>query len=494
MHINNRPPSTTPVEQSTGPSTGKMTVSNTAGSDAPSMSNLKNQLTPRSEDYLSRFKHHGSLTEKAMANAASTALEHDRFLANPGREKPVTQFGVTMNLNGCKGMLLANFTSHNDRLELEALAFREERFFEAEAGKIEMVVLDRARDLPEVKPHQPSAEEADARAESAGVESDANAGAHADAEGAVADTPPALPPEKPLSDREIAEAKKALDKDIKRFDNQTMQRKMASKLADTQIKEGRYNSRFTALPAAHASVASARITAKTTQVSAKAKEAVTTYFQQAFGLEEKSRPALRPAPVEPAAIVDVPAGQQYQFSKHEFADFYEEHWLPLRENTAEPEHADTALSTQTSRPGSATGLPDSAGSTQPTALPRRHARFINQDIQNALRQQLEAGSSSPTSLAETLPQNAQTSRPGSAAGLPDSPDVTQPGASSRRYAQLFSQDLQSELQQQLESGSSSSSSAADSAPQNRRYGANFDEQFINQLKERLNNLPSRQEK
>lgn len=166
-----------------------------------------------------------------MASAALVALENDRFLANPAREKPVSQFGITMTLDGRQGVLLANFTPHNDKLELEALAFREERFFEAEAGNIEMVVLDRARHLSEIKPHQPTV---------------------------GADALNALQLKQATAGDPAAEAK-ALEKDIKRFQNQTMHRQMASKLAKTHIKEGRYNSRLTALPAAHATVLGARV-------------------------------------------------------------------------------------------------------------------------------------------------------------------------------------------------------------------------------------------
>lgn len=325
-----------------------------------------------------------------MASAALVALENDRFLANPAREKPVSQFGITMTLDGRQGVLLANFTPHNDKLELEALAFREERFFEAEAGNIEMVVLDRARHLSEIKPHQPTV---------------------------GADALNALQLKQATAGDPAAEAK-ALEKDIKRFQNQTMHRQMASKLAKTHIKEGRYNSRLTALPAAHATVLGARV-----------KKLVATPFQQAFGQQENARPAPPPAPLKPSAV---PPGQQYQFSKQEFANFYEEHWLPVRENTQEAAQSDTAPS-------------------------------------------------------------ASASRPGSAAGTPDSPGVTPPNALSRRYGQFISPPMQHELQQQIETGSSSSSSVSDTSPQNRRYGTTFDEQFISQLRDKLNSSPSRQE-
>ena len=443
MHINNRSPSPAAMQQAQTASAGNTTASSTAGSATSAMPNLKNQLTPRSEDYLLRLKHHGTLTEKAMASAASTALENDRFLANPAREKPISQFGITMTLEGGKGVLLANFTPHNDKLELEALAFREERFFEAEAGKIETVVLDRARELPEIKPDHSSA------GAHSGLQLKQTGGGDAEAEA------------------------KALDKDIKRFQNQTMHRQMASKLANTHVAEGRYNSRLTALPVAHATVFGARV-----------KKLVTTPFQQ-----EKNR-AVPPQPSKaPAAAI--PGGQQYQFSKQEFADFYEEQWLPHREIADNAEQPGAMPSAQASRPGSAASVADASADTQPDVSSRRRGQFFSQEMQSQLQQQIGSGSSG-SSTADNGPgsphSDAQASYSGAAASAAGAPADTQPDVSSRRRGQFFSQEMQSQLQQQLKSGSSASS-LADNGSRSRRFGGDFNEQFINQLKNQLDNLP-----
>jgi len=89
-------------------------------------------------------------------------------------------------------------------------------------SETELVVLQNARYLPEVK--EPPASNADS------LELKHTAGQDPKAEA------------------------KSLDKDLKRFQNQTMHRQMASKLADSYVKKGEHKSHMTALPAAHATV------------------------------------------------------------------------------------------------------------------------------------------------------------------------------------------------------------------------------------------------
>jgi len=361
MHIN-RSPSSASVHQTHTTTPDKITTPEIKGSALSSADNLKNQLTPRSHDYLSRLQAHGSLTEKSLASSVSRALDKGSFMENPVSEKPVSQFGVATILDGRKGILLANFMPHNDKLELEALAFREERFFESEVGNIQLVVIQNARHLPEVKAHQPGNDPSAATSDSLKLQ-------HATGKDPEAEA-------------------KALDKDIKRFQNQTMHRQMASKLADSYVNKGEYKSRATALPAAHAAV-----------LGAKARNLFMAPFQSKSGKSEA------PAPVPPsAASVVVPRGPQFQFTKEAFSDFHDDFWMQNPANNPEltqdsPESLTEAQSSPASESSSEAASPLSG---------RRFGQVISDQMRSDLLQQLnDNASSSPTNSTPESRRDAQ---------------------------------------------------------------------------------------
>lgn len=258
-------------------------VSSTRGFAAPSRVNLKSRVTPRTEDYLQRLRAHGNSTQRALANSACKALENDRFIANPARDKPVVQFGVSIVFHGEKGILLANFTPHDDKLELEALAFRAERFFETEISSMEKVVMEHAQALPEVKAVEHSI-------------------------GAPAKLPE---PNEQSSQGDIAAEQKALKKDAKRY-QRSMHRQMAGWVADRRVDDGLSTSRFTALPIAHAQVAGGQL-----------RQLVTALFQQMLGKRDALEPHQPSAPIDSPITTALgnPRGQQYEFGIKEFADF-----------------------------------------------------------------------------------------------------------------------------------------------------------------------------
>lgn len=377
----NRPPSSSSIDQLKTNSTGEMTTSGITGSASPSAANLKNQLIPRSHDYLSRLQAHGSLTEKSLASSAARALEKGSFMENPAREKPVLQFGVATTLDGRKGMLLANFMPHDDQLELEALAFREERFFESEAVNMQLVVLQNARHLPEIKeqPGNHSAVTADS------LQLQHTAGKDPDEEA------------------------KALDKEIARFQKQTMHRQMASRLADSYVDKGKYNSRLTALPAAHATVLGAR-----------ARQLVMKPFQSESAKNNAPRPA--PPPSAPAAV---PRGQQFQFTKEEFSNFHEDYWMrdPANNPELSGDGAHSPSDVQSIR--SQYSLPETSSSR---LSERRFGQVISDQMKNDLLQQLNDSASS------------------------SSADSTQ---RSRRHAQTFDDQFIQTLNQQLKNSGAS---------------------------------------
>lgn len=239
---------------------------------------------------------------------ACNALSKGLFIANPARKKPVSQFGVSTTLEGLKGMLLANFMPHGDKLELEALAFRAERFFETEVATIEKVVLEHAQELPE--------------AQAAGHPGDS----------AVTPTPPKL--QKPGN---IADDRKAAKESIEKFDSQSMTRKMANKFAEQRVNDGRSKNLWTARPVAYAAVAGARV--------------------RNFALGKPDASKLQQTSVSANASVTnqrTPRGLQYQFSKQEFADFadlYEEHRIPAGpENISKDKDASRVYVSEASRP------------------------------------------------------------------------------------------------------------------------------------------------
>ncbi len=340
-------------------------ASSSVGAAGPSRVNLKSRVTPRTENYLQRLRAHGTSTQRLLASSACDALAKDLFIPNPAREKPVVQFGVSAILDEKKGLLLANFMPHDDKLELEALAFRAERYFETEAGSITKVILEHARELSEVKAEEPSS---------------------------LPSATAKLPELKQRSQGDIAEEQKALKKDVERFDKQSMQRKMASKLADMRVNDGRSNSRMTALPVAHVTIAGARL-----------RKLATAPFQKVP--DKQSQP---PSASVPATTLSTPRGLQYEFSKQEFADFHEEHWLP----------AEDARSADTSETSSFSSSEENTHDADFAPRPdRRNGQFMSDNI----RAQLE----------RSLDQNVQTS-------------------ASRREGRVFDEDLLQQLSQRIE--------------------------------------------
>jgi len=282
---------------------------------------------------------------------------NDLFMANPARDKPVSQFGVGMKLDGLTGILLANFMPHGDKFELEALAFRGERVFDSESISMEKVVLEHARELPEAEvDNHPSQ---------------------------FAFTPKLADFEKaPLGD--IAAEQKALRKVQQRFDGHTMHRQMASKLADIRVNDGRSSSRLTALPTAHTSIVVANI-------------------RQLFG----KSPALQPQRTTMSAKTSATSaliplrGPQYQFSHQEFADFFEDHWLMDPQNTRQAEVVEE-------KSGESSTVKDQVVNPPNVGIPpqseRRRGQFNGDNVKAELQKRLDQDlASSAAAQAPTLP-------------------------------------------------------------------------------------------
>ncbi|CAM9275841.1 unnamed protein product, partial [Ectocarpus sp. 12 AP-2014] len=347
----NRPPAPIQTHQPQVNAARTSPGSNTSGSAALSRAILKNRITPRTDDYLQRLRVHGTPTQREIAMSACNALSNDLFIANPAREKPVSQFGVSTTLGGLKGMLLANFMPHGDKLELEALAFRAERFFETEVATIEKVVLEHAQELPEVQAAEYSGDSA------------------------VTPTPTLPKLQKPDN---IADERKALKESIEKFDSQSMTRKMANKLAEQRVNDGRSNSLWTARPAAYAAVAGARVR------------------NFALGKPDASKSQQTQASVPANAsfntALSTPRGLQYQFSKQEFADFadlYEEHRLPVDpENMPKDKDASRVYASEASRPSSSEGAVNTQDADFSPRLNRRNGQFVDGRIKTQLQQLL----------------------------------------------------------------------------------------------------------
>ncbi len=361
MQVNRPPSPLVPHSLQTG-ATQTAATSRTQGTQASTQAKLQDKLTPRSKDYLARLRSHGTLQQRAMANAAHLALEKDAFMANPGRDKPVSQFGTSMMLDGNPGLLMANFMPHDDKLELVALAFRAVRLFQTNVKDMPRVALEHARELPEAGVQQPQ----NPVAGKAKVDQS---------------------PERPQGD--IAAEQKALKKEIDRFQSQTMYRQMASKLADMRVDDGRSTSRMTALPVAHATVLGATV-----------KQLVTSPFKQMAGKRAEA-PAYQ-APVAPGAAGEgapsIPKDQQYQFSNEEFANFYEDHWLQDPKNSGEDAEAQAPSPAQASAPAA----PQAADNGRAA---RRHGQLFGNDLAAQLHAQLSQLEQPSSASTETLPRS-----------------------------------------------------------------------------------------
>lgn len=409
----NRPPAPMPHQAQLDASPNAKASDTTAASGAPK-AGPKHRITSRTEDYLLRLCSHGTLLQKQMANVAYAALRNDTFMANPARETPVSQFGISMILNERKGILLANFMPHDDKLELVALGFRAQRYFDSDAGGMDNVVLEHARELPAVNTAQfladlPSTRDRSelqrphAEPEMQPQRTNTDESAH------NAKSGPARP-----SEADVTASRKALKKDLSRFDSQSMYRQMAHKLADQRIKDGRSGSRWTALPAAHATVVKGQASAlggKLRSQASAVEEMMRTLapepIQRMITKRDASLPLQPQAPAESAVTKPLPAtprGQQYQFGKNEFANFYEDHWLLDLANAPMDKKGDVIPADseeEEANSGQAVGNPPvTPGSTFPERRPgrltsssvppdRRNARLISDDLVRQLNEQLE---------------------------------------------------------------------------------------------------------
>ncbi|MGF6284776.1 hypothetical protein ABH912_005496 [Pseudomonas sp. BT76 TE3572] len=354
MQINRPPAIDTPPPSV---ATHTAAASSTTEAAVPPRASLKNRLTPRTEDYLLRLQMHGTPTQRLLAKSASFGLMNDLFMANPARDKPVSQFGVGMSLDGCIGILLANFMPHDDKFELEALAFRAERIFDSESISMEKVMLEHARELPEV--------EVDKHPSQSTV------------------TPmPANSEQTPQGD--IAAERKAIHKELQRVNGQTMHRKMASMLADRRVNDGRSSSRLTALPTAHAYLVKGKL-------------------RQMFGKSaalQPQRTTMSAKTSATSALIPL-RGPQYQFSHQEFADFFEDHWLMDPKNTRQVEAVRKKKNASSSKEDKVVNPPNSGISPQ---LELRRGQFTGDYIKAELQKRLDQDlASSATNQAPTLP-------------------------------------------------------------------------------------------
>ncbi|MEO4016092.1 hypothetical protein [Pseudomonas rossensis] len=334
----------------------------TAASGAPK-AGLKHRITSRTEDYLLRLCTHGTALQKQMAAVAYNALQYNTFMTNPARDTPVSQFGKSMTLGEHKGILLANFMPHDGKLELVALGFRAHRFFDNDAGSIDQVVLEHARELPEVKiahfladlpstRDRPELQRPHADPQAQPQRTNTDESAHGAKSGPV----------QPSWDDLVAAERKKIAKDIS-SDKKSMHREMAEWLAEQRLNDGRSGSRAAALLTAHARVARVRV-------------------QKGFGnmmrvIKQQDAPLQPQAPAEWAVTNPMPAtppGQEYKFGKHEFDNFYEDHWLR-----------------------------DPANAPLDTFPERRPASLTSNDLLQQLGQQLKWSSAATPSTSSSVP-------------------------------------------------------------------------------------------
>lgn len=398
----NRPSASMPYQAQLDAPYDAKAFDTTAASSAPKAA-LKHHITSRTEDYLLRLGTHGTPLQKTMANGAYTALRNDTFMANPARDKPVSQFGKSMILNERKGILLANFMPHDEQLELVALGFRAHLFFDSEAGSIDHVVLEHARELPAVETAQRLADLPSIQKQTALQRP------HSDPEAQPqrANTDESAPTQPSQADLDAVRKEIA---DIS-SDKKSMPRKMAMWLAEQRLNDGRSGSRSTALIAAHASVARVQM-------------------QKGFGnmmrvIKLGASPPLQPqAPAEWAVTNPLPAtppGQEYQFGKHEFRnfyeDFYEDYWLLDPANAPKdtfPERRPARLTSIDLLQQLGRQLKWSSAATPRTSssVPsdRRKAMLMSDDdLMRLLHEQLTAAHARPNrQSAEELEKNRQS--------------------------------------------------------------------------------------
>jgi hypothetical protein len=250
--------------------------------------------------------------------------------------------------------LLANFIPHDDKLELVVLGFYAQRYFDSEAGSTHNVVLEHARELPEVQTARSLASLASTR-----QRQDLRSNNEGEGRAQLTKTNESATGAKSARDEpseaDIVAARNELKKELSRFESQSMYRQMAHKLADNRIKDGRSGSRLTALPIAHASVlgglarsqAIALASNILTQATTVADSISTQMPEPLRQMIAQRVPSPTPAIKAPIILANAnrrlttPRGQQYQISKKEFVNFYEDRWLLDPENASADEKGDS---------------------------------------------------------------------------------------------------------------------------------------------------------
>ncbi len=341
-------------------------------------SDLRKRITQRSEESLMRLRLHGNSTQKDLADAAYRTLRNDLFMENPAREIPVRQFGVGTTLNQREGILLANFMPHDGALKLVALCFRPHRFFESEAGGMDKVLLDDARDLPpvDIMHDQRLANLPDTQALRDEKQTETGASAHA-----------AEPEPAPLSQEEAAAAehKQQADMDAARanimkmdrdFNSTPMYEHMVNSLAEKSIAQGDYKDMSKARLAAHATLAKGKVRVEANALGNKIKSPFSAAGRELRGHMPDSikRMMNKPAPIPTPPIA--PQGPQFKFDKDEFVNFYEDHWLTVNEPMGKlaKDKAKPVQGRETTPPPAATA----------PALPSRRQGLLGSD--NLIRQ------------------------------------------------------------------------------------------------------------
>lgn len=272
---------------------------------------LKKLITQRSEDFLMRMIAHGTSQQQYLAKSTYEALATGLFIPNPNTDlRPVQQFGMASTLYDKKGVMLANLMPLGNELDLVAIGFREEKYFNHETGPVIIIPLEHAKDLEEVQvstrlADKPSRGESGMEASLPKPEEGRSLSS-----GKKPDSAPTLPTPKPTQPpaAETAKAKQSggglRATEIGPIE---MQRLMAHQLVDEKIKEKREQGK---------EVKKTKWTVAGAHVDLMIRQAAKFGSKYVPGHSVAKKPAI-------ASEKMIPKGLQYEFPKESFEVFHD---------------------------------------------------------------------------------------------------------------------------------------------------------------------------
>lgn len=345
------------------------TVQTSPSASSAPVRDVLRRLNDRSKDYILRMQQHGSPLQKQMVTSVYNALVADTMIHNNGCQPPVYQYGKAATIDGQTGVLMANFIAHDEKLELAALGFRAQRYFEHDHGPVTAVYLEDAKALPRAG----SSADFDI-AVAARLAPNNTKSAHLDLR------PLAPVPEMNEADKQAAFTQ--VREMVIEHQKTSMRTHMAKALAERRIKEGqslgKQISPASALAGAHLELMNAQIKK---------------------WISGRPTPAAH-SPLPPAEKRKAPQGLQYEFPNKAFALFHEDVLA----------HVPTATSDATSGAPIPSALPEPINNRRQHrmaiimngALIRRGYDFSDADTTNKKISQLRDSASSLASMTASL--------------------------------------------------------------------------------------------